>query len=145
MEKSEKGFTLLEILLVVAAMAILAAIIIIAINPGKQLADTRDSQRWTDVQTILDATYQYTVDNDGNLPATITGSATIICRTGAADCTGLIDLSVLTNDGTYLVAMPVDPSGATTNGTDYEIHQLTTGRITVSAPQAENDIITGSK
>ena len=126
-------------------MAILAAVIIIAINPGKQLADTRDSQRWTDVQTILDATYQYSVDNDGNLPATIGATATEICRTTAADCTGLVDLSVLTANGTYLVAIPNDPSGGSTNGTGYEIHQLSTGRITVSAPDAENDTITGSK
>ncbi len=145
MKRSEKGFTLLEILLVVAAMAILAAVIIIAINPGKQLADTRDSQRWTDIQTILDAVYQYAVDNDGDLPSTITGAATEICKTGAADCTGLIDLSVLTTDGTYLVAIPVDPGGGTTNGTNYDIHQLASGRITVSAPEAENQTITGSK
>lgn len=145
MKRSEKGFTLLEILLVVAAMAILAAIIIIAINPGKQLADTRDSQRWTDVQTILDAVYQYSVDHDGDLPDAITGSSTEICRTGASSCTDLIDLSVLTTNGTYLVAMPVDPGGGSTNGTGYNIQELTTGRITVSAPSAENDTISGSK
>jgi len=146
MKKSEKGFTLLEILLVVAAMAILAAVIIIAINPGKQLADTRNSQRWTDVQNILDAVYQYSIDNNGNLPTSITTSSTEICRTGAASCSGLVDLSVLTADGKYLVAIPVDPSGGTTNGTNYQIEKLASGRIKVSAPGAERDeTIEGSK
>lgn len=145
MKRSEKGFTLLEILLVVAAMAILAAVIIVAINPGKQLADTRDSQRWTDVQTILDGVYQYSVDNDGNLPATITTTETEICQTGAADCTGYIDLSVLTDNGTYLVAIPEDPGGVTDPGTGYTIVELSSGRIQVSAPSAENDTISGSK
>lgn len=134
--KNRKGFTLLEILLVVAAIAILAGIVILALNPGKQLGDTRNAQRQADVNTILNAVYQYSIDNNGNLPSTITTTETEICQTGGT-CTGLIDLSVLTTNGTYLVSMPVDPSTGAGNSTDYTIVQDANGRVTIAAPNAE--------
>lgn len=134
---NKRGFTLLEILLVVAAIAILAGIVIIAINPGKQLADTRNAQRRVNVNTILNGVYQYSIDNKGALPTGITQTATEICKTGG-NCTNLIDLSVLTANETYLTAIPTDPTGVNTNGTGYKILQSANGRITVSAPSAEN-------
>lgn len=131
------GFTLLEILLVVAAIAILAGIVIVAINPGKQLADTRNVQRRSDVTQILNGVYQYAIDNDGSLPAAVTTTVTEICQTDAASCTGLADLSVLTDDGEYLVSIPTDPTGSSTNGAGYQVSEDVNGRVTVSAPDAE--------
>lgn len=140
MKKSTKsGFTLLEILLVVAAIAILAGIVIVAINPTKQLGDTRNSQRWSDVNTILNAVYQYSIDNNGTLPAGITVTSTEVCKSdGVATCTGLVDLSVLLTNQKYITAIPTDPSGASTNGVKYNIQKTANNRITVTAPQQEN-------
>jgi prepilin-type N-terminal cleavage/methylation domain-containing protein len=139
--KSQRGFTLLEVLLVVAIISILAGIVIIAINPNKQLGDSRNAQRQADVTTILNSVYQYSLDNNGTVPASITSTATEVCATGAASCTGLIDLSVVTASGKYVASIPKDPQCSTacaTNGTGYRIlKDSTTGRITVSAPAAE--------
>jgi len=140
--KNNKGFTLLEILLVVAIIAILAGIVIIAINPNKQLADSRNAQRKVDVNTILNAVYQYSIDNDGNLPSTITGTATEICAGGTATSTctsaSLIPLNHLIWSEKYLTAIPSDPSGScSTNGVCYTIATSTNGRVTVAAPNAE--------
>lgn len=132
-----EGFTLLEILLVVAAIGILAGIVILAINPNKQLGETRNAQRQNDVTTILNAVYQYALDNDGSLPTSIDTSAGEICKTDAASCTGLIDLSVLTDAEEYLTSMPTDPTGSSTNGAGYEILRTANERVTVSAPDAE--------
>ncbi len=135
--RNKKGFTLLEILLVVAAIAILAGIVILALNPGKQLADTRNAERRNEVTAILDGVYQYSIDNNGNLPASITETPTEVCKTGVADCTGFADLSVLTANEEYLVSIPVDPSASAGDGAGYTIVQSANGRITVAAPDAE--------
>lgn len=135
MKKS--GFTLIELLLVIGIIAILASIVIVAINPTKQLADARNAQRRSDVNTVLNAVYQYAIDNNGNLPSTITTTATDICQTGG-DCTGIIDLGVLTTNSTYLVAIPVDPSESGADSTSYTIIKNSDGRVTVAAPDAEN-------
>ncbi len=137
LKQDQKGFTLIEVLLVVAIIAILAGIVILAINPNKQLGDTRNSQRQADVNTILNAAYQYSIDNQGNIPSTITTTATDICATGASSCTGLVDLTVLSTSGKYLVALPKDPKTGTADNTGYQISQNSNGRITVAATGAE--------
>lgn len=136
--RSQKGFTLIEILLVVAAIAILAGIVIVAINPGKQLGDTRNAQRESDATTILNATYQYSLDNNGVLPASITTTANEVCSTTGALCVApLVDLGVLTLNEKYLIAIPRDPQATTTNGSGYFINRTANGRLNVSAPIAE--------
>lgn len=145
--KMQKGFTLLEILLVVAAIAILAGIVIIAINPTKQLGDTRNAQRSADVNTILNAVYQYALDNNGTLPASITVSSAEICATTGGACTGgTIDLGVLTLNEKYLVTIPRDPQKPTGVGVGYNIVKTANGRITITAPLAEQGkVITVSR
>ena len=135
-ERQVQGFTLLEILVVVAAVSILAGIVIVALNPSKQLADTRNAQRRVDVNTILNGIYQYSIDN-GAIPATITTTATPICKTGGV-CTGLIDLVSLTASGTYLVSIPFDPTTSTVNSTGYNVSKNVNGRVNVNAPSAES-------
>jgi prepilin-type N-terminal cleavage/methylation domain-containing protein len=111
--KQSKGFTLLEILLVIAAIGILAAIVLVAINPNRQLAQARNAQRRADINTIYKALEQYLIDT-GSYPSSVNNNFKEICNTGteqvggATDCTNKADLRVLVP--TYLAAMPSDPS-----------------------------------
>jgi len=144
-----RGFTLLEVLLVVGIIAILAGIVIIAINPSKQLGDTRNAQRRSDVLTILNAVYQYTIDTNGTLPSVIAVAscstvgtneiATSSATTSAASIDLYSKLVVSAASSTYLVAIPKDPQATTTAvGTGYVITKAASGRVTVCAPLAEN-------
>ena len=128
---SRGAFTLIELLLVIGIIAILAAIVIVAINTTNQLGDARDAQRRSDVNTILNAVYQYAIDNNGDLPTGITTSRLEICSGG--NCSGsaaLAELSGLT--GTYIVSIPVDPQENTDRHTGYHIIKAN-GRVTVDA------------
>ncbi len=135
------GFTLIEVLLVIAIIAILAAIVIIAINPARQISQANNAQRSSNVTTILNAVGQYAIDNRGAYPVTITTATTTICNTGYASTTAnpCIDLAVLTNAQLYIPALPQDPLRATVTTTGYSILKSTSAnpRITVTAPSAE--------
>lgn len=136
--KKLKGFTLIEVLLVIVIIAILAGIVLIAVNPGKQVSEANNAQRSSDVSTILNAVHQYSIDNRGALPSAITTTAT-----GIGSGAGLIDLcSDLVP--TYVTAMPFDPTATGGAYTDcstytagYTIVKDANNRVTVNAPSAE--------
>jgi len=124
----------LEILLVVGIIAILAGIVILAINPSKQLGDTRNAQRRSDVLTILNAVYQYSIDNNGDLD-TITDLDGALeqaetCDDAGTDALDLYD-SLVSASSTYLTDIPHDPleDGVSTSG--YFVVQKDSDRVIV--------------
>jgi len=139
-----KGFTLIEVLLVIAILAILAAVVIIALNPAKQLAEAQNAQRRSDVRAILDAVHQYAVDNYGSLPAEIASGNTCIddgvpiCVAGQS-CDGGVSLDSIIEEEKYLINIPSDPTAATDVDTGYKIFTTANGRVGVCAPSAYGD------
>lgn len=103
--------------------------------------DTRNLQRRSDVNNILNAVYQYAVENGGSLPSSLPdGAPTEICSAAnSTQCTNLVDLSVLVP--AYLAAIPKDPSYKGLNGTQYLISTMkvqTKTVVKVTAANAEN-------
>jgi prepilin-type N-terminal cleavage/methylation domain-containing protein len=135
--KLREGFTLIELLVVIGILAVLLAITLIAINPAKQFAQANNTQRSSDVNTLLNAIHQYAADNKGALPAGITTSVQEITDTAADLCVTLVT--------EYIAAMPVDPlvGDAVTDcsiayATGYTVvMSAANNRVTVAAPSAE--------
>ncbi len=118
--KNQKAFTLIEVLIVIGIIAILAAIVGLAINPARQFAQTNNSTRRTDINGILSAIHQYTIDNQGETPGLIDGDLReIFCYEcedkvedfdpeNPAEYGYYVNLDVLVTGG-YLTEIPVDP------------------------------------
>ena len=59
---NKKGFTLLELLIVIGVLAILATVAILVINPAELLRRSRDSARISDLNTLKSAIGLYLTD-----------------------------------------------------------------------------------
>src|SRR3989344_2727103 len=59
------GFTLIELLVVIGIIAVLPTVVIIAINPARQFAQARNTQRWSNINSLLNAVGQRMADNRG--------------------------------------------------------------------------------
>ena len=125
-----KELSLKQKILIIISIVILIAATIIYVNPSKRLRDLRSSQRRADMAKILDAVYQYSLENGGKIPETITSTPTEICKTDSSSCEGLVDLSIISKK--YLPSVPKAPQTGDSLGVGYLIFKTATGRITVS-------------
>jgi prepilin-type N-terminal cleavage/methylation domain-containing protein len=143
--RQNKGFTLLEILLVIAAIGILAAIVLVAINPNRQLAQARNLVRQADINTIQKALEQYLIDN-GRYPTGIDTTYKEICSTGSNSAnqgtvgSNCIDLREMVPD--YLASIPVNPTVSIQSGYYVWINDIN-NKVAVLAGKGENGKVIG--
>jgi len=148
--KKLQGFTLIELLIVIGIIAILAGIVLVAVNPAQQFGKANDAERKSEIGTVLSAVYQFQTSPEarGALPqCTVNSVATAIpeCDTdgngigvGNGGFEGAIELGTAvtaydcssTLIPSYLREMPIDPlSTYNASSTGYHICQNTGGTV----------------
>jgi len=147
-----RGFTLIELLVVIGVIGILAAIVLVAVNPQRQFSQARDTQRRSDLYALTNAVYQFATEHNGNLPDTVADDATsnfpteTTCIGNTAPC---FDLEGAGNAAgtetivpTYIAEIPRDPSTGTSANTQYFVYIDENDRVVASATGELVDTIT---
>lgn len=155
-----KGFTLIELVLVLAIISVLAIVVLVGIKPAQRLSDTRDARRAQDINQILTGIHECVIDKkDGSSMNTCLGSYTVgdtyeivstgtttgcksVCS-GATSETSCLPLSTTLSD--YFVNLPTDPAGVGSGHTGYSITVYSNGMTVLSACKAENSTIKVSR
>jgi prepilin-type N-terminal cleavage/methylation domain-containing protein len=117
LSKIMSGFTFLEVLIVIAIIGILATVMTVIINPAHQLAKARDSQRESDIYSIITTVQQYAAEHSGTLPDTdgdpdsSNFPTTLTCIGSGGGCFDLAasgdgEISIVPS---FLASLPKDP------------------------------------
>ncbi|MCK5211505.1 type II secretion system protein [Candidatus Parcubacteria bacterium] len=149
---AKRGFTLVELLIVIGVIAVLAAFAFVALNPLARFQDARNAQRWTDVNAVIAAIKLHQIDNGGTYLADIDDlTADLYYQIGAGEScndtcsnptvilqTACLDLSELVDNG-YLASIPIDPnaSGASVDEVRYYFSKQSTGALVVGSCSEE--------
>lgn len=123
---TKRGFTLIEILLVVGILVILFSVMLLKTRSLFRSTQAYDVERKAEAQALEKGTAQYIIDNQALVPGVPVGTAADakdICQsavTGNA-CSAFngVDLSTLVP--VYLAAIPVDPAMSGSTVTGYKI------------------------
>lgn len=116
-KQKNAGFTLVELLVVIAIIAILAAVVLLIINPLELTRRTRDAARLTDLANLQQAINVAVQD------ATSSGAA-ILCEGTTAPCvgnsvtgtrlangTGWVKVNLSSQKSVSVPTLPIDPIG----------------------------------
>jgi type II secretion system protein G len=100
-----RGFTMIELLVVVAIIGVLASILMVGYETTRQ--NSRDTRRASDITQIQRALELYATDNGGLYPSNPTGTQVANMNTGTS------------NILPYINPIPLDPTNTGSNGYRY--------------------------
>ncbi len=121
MTKKQKGFTLVEIVIVIAIIGILAAVTVVALKPQEIFANGRNSRRTNDIAALNTAIGQWLAregidETDPYTAIGLTPATDVIDPSdgvGADEGAAASALSTALVGTGYVQSIPTDPDGST--------------------------------
>jgi prepilin-type N-terminal cleavage/methylation domain-containing protein len=147
--KNQKGFTLIELLIVIGIIAILAAAVIIAINPGQQFQQARNATRWSHMNSLANSTYSYVISEGGSYPNCTDGESTttplgnLIAFETEENARDVVECQTDLVGGGHMSELPRDPQVGVAGGNTGYLITFDGIRIKIMSAAAEaqeNDI-----
>lgn len=144
-----KGFTVVELVIVIAIIAILTVVVFVVIDPFTRFQDSHDSTRLSHATALLDAAKVDQVNNEGAYLSSIeklTDDAYYeigTCAPATASCTAqatavdCVDLTELATRG-YIDSVPTDPHDGNAVNTGYYLSKRADGSVQIGACDVEN-------
>ena len=130
-----RAFTLIELLLVIGIIAVLASIVIFAINPSSQLCKAANTKRTAHAREIKSAILQYLISSS-QIPAGISSGVMPICTYGITDVS-CVNLDVLVAQN-FITTLEHDVLETNPIITGYTVYQNTGGFIAVDSTKMCN-------
>lgn len=143
MDFKRSGMTIMEIVIAITLIVIITGVGIVAMNPGGQLAASRNTKRTLDLQAIMNGIRANIADQMGQAFSCGAGPAPTSTKRMAVGA-GNYDIAPCLVP-IYLLSLPFDPSTSSahyTSNSDYDtgyfvVQNASTGQITLTAPAAE--------
>lgn len=135
---SKKGFTLIEMLIVIGILGVLATTLLLAINPAEAQKKSRDTKRLKDLATLQTILDEYISDGNpftGSCLTSATGCVSSTSGTSTQACGSANWLGI--DVCKYVQTVPVDPNNGQTRTF------VSAGTTTVQTA-AYRGIVTGS-
>lgn len=141
----KKAFTLIELIIVMAILAILISVVATAVDAPRSFAKTNDVQRISDIRNILNAIHEYTIDHKGILPPGLSineqqlGNSVSGCVNLNRGCnvTNNICLDLSTTLADYFKTIPKDPVNGSSAKTNYSVSINSKNIVTIKACGAQ--------
>ena len=120
-----QGFTLVELLVVIAIIAILAAIVVLIINPLELTRRGRDAARLSDLANLQQAINVAVQESTASAAAILCGAGSTPCfgssntGTRASDGSGWVKVNLSAQQSVSVPTLPADQSNTTANHYTY--------------------------
>ena len=118
--RKQKGFTLVEMLVVIAIIAILAGAVLMAINPIATMRKSRDATRLSDMDSLRSAISIALTEGEMILIDMAAAETSVSSGQAVDGATGWVRFTIpagKTGLGRYIPALPLDPTNDATLAT----------------------------